>query len=228
MFHFDRISKTGRSVRFILVVLCITAVLIWAAACDLPFMDTEDPENETEEIHDDPTTTESAAETTAAETTPVETTAAPPTTLMTEPTISNPESMYTSYAHLESFDPATGLAQFDYFDMLRGQDAIDWLVAHEGYTLADATALVNDFADSEFVYKNVNPQLRTADMQDVTIRMMYEADGTQMPGADTTPLSYSEFVTLYTAHPAYVLNSFFYRVIVSDGIITEVHQVYWP
>lgn len=144
------------------------------------------------------------------------------------PTTLNTANMYSSYTHMESFDPSTGLAEFDYFDILKGQDAIDWLVDHEGYSVADATTLVNDFADSEFVYKNINPQLRIADMSAVSITMMYEADGTQVLGADTVPLTYSEFVTLYNAFPDLVLDSFFYHVTVVGDVITEVDQVYWP
>lgn len=149
-------------------------------------------------------------------------------TSASETEYSNPESMYSSYAHMVSFDPVNGLARFDYFDMLKGQAAIDWLVAHEGYTVADATALVNDFADSEFVYKNINPQLRTADMSEVDITMMYHSDGTQVPGAETVSLTYAQFVTLYSGHSSAVLESFFYYVTVSGGEITKVDQVYWP
>lgn len=190
--------------------------------------DTEGSVTTAQSIDPDPTTSsaETTVETTAESTT--ETTEETTDATTTEPSISNPESMYSSYAHMESFDPATGWATFDYFDILKGQDAIDWLVAHEGYTVADATALVNDFADSEYVYKNVNPQLRTADMQDVTITMLYHADGTPMPGAETIPLTYAEFVTLYNGHSAYVLDSFFYYVTVSGGEITRVDQFYWP
>lgn len=229
--------------RWIIVCVCLT-VFFLSAGCDLPILSSDTSEGEESLASSEPSDTEDITENTssgqetndseptitAAETTPETTPVTVPETTpaVTEPSISNPELMYTSYAHMVSFDTATGWATFDYFDMLRGQDAIDWLVANEGYTVTAATNLVNDFADSEYVYKNVNPELRTADMQAVTINMMYLSDGTQMTGAETTPLTYSEFVTLYTGHPAYVLDSFFYRVIVSDGVITQVNQVYWP
>jgi hypothetical protein len=225
--------------------VCLT-ILFLSTGCDFPIMGSETSENEETlaisetSLPEDITESTSAAETdgseattvsteTAPETIPETTVTVPETTpVVTEPSISNPELMYTSYADIVSFDPATGWATFDYFDMLRGQEAIDWLVANEGYTVTAATNLVNDFADSEFINKNINPELRTADMQAVTINMMYLSDGTKMTGAETTPLTYSEFVTLYNGHPAYVMDSFFYRVIVSDGVITQVDQVYWP
>ena len=54
--------------------------------------------------------------------------------------------MYSSYADLVSFDPETGIAKFDYFDMLRGKEAVDYLVEHKNYKLADAQELVDNFA----------------------------------------------------------------------------------
>lgn len=234
---------TRYHVRLWVVMGVCLAILFLSAGCDIPILSSETSEKEgtlitsvasdTEAITErtslteqtDPVTTTIAAETTA-ETTPE--TVPETTPAVTEPSISNPELMYTSYAHMVSVDGATGWATFDYFDMLRGAEAIDWLVANEGYTVTAATNLVNDFADSEYVYKNVSPELRTADMKTVAINMMYLSDGTQMAGAETTPLTYPEFVILYTTHTDYVLDSFFYQVVVEDGVITQVNQVYWP
>ena len=64
------------------------------------------------------------AQATAVPTTPVESAALPstPAAAIVTPapsiTAENPK-MYSSYADLVSFDPATGVAQFDYFDLLR-------------------------------------------------------------------------------------------------------------
>lgn len=141
----------------------------------------------------------------------------------------NPENMYSSYAFMKSFDPATGVASFDYFDMLKGQAAIDYLVTYEGYTPEDAATEVNDYADSEFVLKNVNPQLRHADMEAVSISMMYDASGVKSVDANTFALDYAEFLSLYQSHPDDVVEGdFFYYVTVSNDRITGVDQVYWP
>jgi len=166
-------------------------------------------------------TTETSTAASVTETTPA-------SESTTAETYVNPSNMYSSYAHMKTFDPLTGLAEFDYFDILRGADAIAWLVAEEGYTQAEAEAEVNNYADSEFVYKNVNPQLRTADMKTIPITMMYQADGTPVDGAETVALTYHEFRTLYAAHPDSVLDSFFYYCTVAGGTITKVDQVYWP
>ena len=145
--------------------------------------------------------------------------------------ITNPSSMYSSYADMVSFDPATGWAQFDYFNLLQGADAVKYLVDVKGYTQADAEAEVGDYADSEFINQNDNPQLRTADMSSVQIGMLYNPDGSQTASwADVDTKTYDEFKALYAAHPDQVLteSSFFYYVTVQGGIITKVTQVYWP
>ncbi len=137
-------------------------------------------------------------------------------------------NMYTSYADLVSFDPSSGEAEFDYWEMLQGDRAVEWLVEHEGYSLADAQEEVDNYADSEFIKKNTNPQLRMVDLSSVPLRMMYHPDGTMLTGAGPIATSYTDFCGLYAAHPNKVLHSFFYRVIVSDDASIRVDQVFWP
>lgn len=216
--------------RFIITVLCV-GLILGLSGCRLKTVFSGDDDGDDKK---DAETTEKTSSETVEETTTVkltETTESVPevtTTAAPAPTFANPASMYSSYAHMVSFDPATGWAEFDYFDILKGQDAIDWLVAEEGYTLAEAEEEVNNYADGEYVYKNVNPQLRTADMDAVSITMMYDAGGTQVDGAETVALTYSQFLALYTAHPNLVVDgAFFFHVTVSGGVITEVDQVYW-
>ena len=50
--------------------------------------------------------------------------------------------MYTSFAYMVSLDQATGVAEFDYFDMLKGADAVSWLVEMEGYSESAAEKIV--------------------------------------------------------------------------------------
>ncbi len=137
-------------------------------------------------------------------------------------------SMYTSYAHMIIFDVATGWAMFDYWDMLTGDAAVAWLVSREGYSETDAQTLVDGWADSEFIEKNTNPRLRVVDMSDVSIKMMYHADGSAVTDAIAVSLTFNEFRSLYGANPDGVLDSYFYKITVSGGDVTEVDQVYWP
>lgn len=183
------------------------------------------------------TTTTAAAETTTTATTPSDTTETTTTesssTTTTESTAAPTTtaagpSLYSSYALMKTYDALTGEAQFDYFDMLRGADAVQWLVTYEGKTEAEAQAIVDDYADSEFIMKNLNPRLRTIDLTDLPLKLMYFPDGTVVDGATPDDADINDLNTLYAAHPDLVLNSFFYFVEVSDGEVVLVEQVYWP
>ncbi len=137
-------------------------------------------------------------------------------------------NMYTSYAHMVAYDTATGWAMFDYWDMLTGDAAVAWLVSRDGYSETDAQTLVDGWADSEFIEKNTNPRLRVVDMSDVSIKMMYHADGSAVTDAIAVSLTFSEFRSLYGANPDGVLDSYFYKITVSGGEVANVDQVYWP
>lgn len=137
-------------------------------------------------------------------------------------------NMYSSYADMVSFDPETGWALFDYWDMLKGDEAKQWLVDHEGYTEANAKEYVDNMSDSEFVKKNTNPRLRAVDLSKVSIKMMFQQDGTPVAGAEPVTLTYAEFMNLYAAKPDAVLTSYFYYVTVQSGKVKTVEQPYWP
>ena len=83
-----------------------------------------------------------------------------------------------------SYDPAKGLADFDYFDLLQGADAVKWLVEHESYTQADAEAEVAGYADSEFIEKNTSNQLRTIDLDGIPITLMFDPETGDMLEVD--------------------------------------------
>jgi hypothetical protein len=137
--------------------------------------------------------------------------------------------MYASYADLISFDPDTGIAKFDYFDMLRGKDAVKFLVDHEGYTQSAAEDLVENFADSEFVKKNVNPQLRAIDIDDVPLKLMVKPNGDPVAGAEPISATAENFRAIYALNTSLLLESYFYYIHVDDGgKVTLVEQVYWP
>ena len=176
-----------------------------------------------------PTATPTATPETAT-TTPTltaETTTLSPTPSPT-PTPKGP-SMYSSYADLISFDPETGIAKFDYFDMLRGADAVKFLVDHEGYTQTNAQKMVDDFAESEFVKKNINPQLRAIDIDDVPLKLMVKPNGDPVDGAESVSVTAKEFRAIYALNTSLLLESYFFHITVDgDGKVTLVEQVYWP
>lgn len=144
------------------------------------------------------------------------------------PSPSNSAEIYSSYAHMVSFDPARGWADFDYFEMLRGEAAVKWLVEKEGYTQAAAQEEVDNFADSEFIEKNTNPQLRTIDLREIPLKLMYKPDGTMTDGATPIDGDLNDLFALYELDPTLVLDSFFYYIEAKNGSAVSVSQVYWP
>lgn len=145
-----------------------------------------------------------------------------------DPTPYNTMSFYSCYANMVSYDPATGWAEFDYFYMLTGQDAIDYLVDHEGYTVQAATNYVNDFGDGEFVLQNDNPGLRTIDLDTVPIKLMFHSDGTQVVDSISISATKADVDAVYAINPAYLFQYFFFYIHCdSDGNVILVEQVYW-
>ena len=135
--------------------------------------------------------------------------------------------MYSSYAHLVSFDTKTGIAQFDYFDYLKGQDAVNYLVEREGYTLENAQTEVANWPDSMFIEKNSSSQLRAVDLSSVPIYMIIDRDGYANEYYEPIKMNYKDFKNLYNSMPAVILDTYFYRVKVDDsGAIESITQIY--
>ena len=213
------------------IALLASALLLCSCAAPATPTPTSTP---SPAVSDTPAPTAAPTATPAA--TPVAETATPATTTAAtaaptaapSPTPKGP-AMYSSYADLISFDPETGIAKFDYFDMLRGADAVKFLVDHEGYTQTAAQKMVDDFADSEFVKKNTNPQLRAIDIDDVPLKLMVKPSGDPVDGAEPVSVTAKEFRAIYALNTSLLLESYFYYIHVdTDGNVTLVEQVYWP
>ena len=135
--------------------------------------------------------------------------------------------MYSSYAHLVSFDTRTGIAQFDYFDYLKGQDAVNYLVEREGYTLENAQTEVANWPDSMFIEKNSSSKLRAVDLSSVPIYMIVDRNGYANEYYEPIKMNYKDFKNLYNSMPVVILDTYFYRVKVDDsGAIESVTQIY--
>lgn len=173
---------------------------------------------------------ESAAPAPAATPSPspneLESVAPAPTATPSPPPAPTPR-MYSSYAHLVSFDTKTGIAQFDYFDYLKGQDAVNYLVEREGYTLENAQTEVANWPDSMFIEKNSSSQLRAVDLSSVPIYMIIDRNGYANEYYEPIKMNYKDFKNLYNSMPVVILDTYFYRVKVDDSGATEsVTQIY--
>jgi hypothetical protein len=146
-----------------------------------------------------------------------------------KPAIDNPQ-MYSSYAHLVSLDATTGYAQFDYFEQLTGDEAVDALVKYEGYDDVDAQAEVMNWGEGGFYEKNTDSQLRTVDLNTVDIRLIIKSDGMLIDDLGNPPKStFADILKIYNADKDYITDFYFYWVTVNDkGVVTKIEQVYRP
>ena len=177
-------------------------------------------------------TTEIPLETPASNITiaPTELTVQPQDTAtpQSEPTPYNTMEFYSCYANMISYNPSNGWAEFDYFYILKGQEAIDYLVEHDGYSQIDAENMVNDFADGEYVCQNNNTSVRTIDLDTVPIKLMFYSDGTQVTDSISVNSTSSDVTSLFNLNPDYLYKYFFFYIHCdSDGNVTLVEQVYW-
>lgn len=136
--------------------------------------------------------------------------------------------LYTSFAYMVAYHPSTGYADFDYFDLLQGESAVKWLVSQEGYSQAEAEEAVAGFADSEFIEKNINSQLRTINLSDLPLKLMYDKSGNMDDYVRPFDSTIDDLNALFALDSSLVLDSFFYKVHATDGTVISVEQVYWP
>ena len=88
---------------------------------------------------------------------------------------------------------------------------------------------MENFAESEFVKKNTNKQLRAVDLDDVDIKLMVQPNGDLVDGAESIAATLSDFKAIYALDTSLLLESYFYYITVdSDGHVSLVEQVYWP
>lgn len=147
------------------------------------------------------------------------------------PTLAPPQnpSMYDSDAFLVSFDASTGFAEFDFIVILQGDAAVQYMVSNQGKTLQEAQDIVDDWADSECIIKNDNPQLRTINMTSTDITMLFYPDGSEDYTLSGVSFTYNDFVNLYQNNFERIEYYLFYHIDVdSAGDVLVVSQVYWP
>lgn len=144
------------------------------------------------------------------------------------PPLPPPARMGEYYARLVSFDPNSFIGQFDDFQMLRGAEAVKYLVKEKGYTLKDAKAEVADYGDSEYIEVNTSHATVSYNLSNTNFSLMYQPNGEQMPGAEGVPSTSGDFLKLWQHNPSLLLDSYFFRVHDKNGEAVYVEQVYWP
>lgn len=138
--------------------------------------------------------------------------------------------MYSSFAYMRSFNPETGIAQFDYFEMLKGPDAVDYLINYEGYCSLVAETEIEKLGEDDFMEKNLGFELRQINLKKVPVLLLYTADGCSITDARGAETSFGDIVSLYNKDKTKLLLSSYYYITVDEdmGEVLMIEQVRKP
>lgn len=135
--------------------------------------------------------------------------------------------MFSSFAHMRSFDPKTGIAQFDFFEMLKGAEAVDYLINFEGYCSAAAETETEQLGEGDFLEKNLSYELRQINLKKVPVLLLYTVDGCSITDAQGVKTSFEDIVSLYNRDKTKLLLSGYYYITADEdtGEVLIVEQV---
>lgn len=128
---------------------------------------------------------------------------------MPEPEI--PASNNIKYGLLKGFDPATDIAHFQLFEMLFGQAAVDHLVQHEGYSVAEAWGHVDNMADMEYVTR-YSPTVQYVDIKEASFLLLYQPSGDEMPEPQGIPSNAGDFRAIWQVNPSLLMDNHHYEI----------------
>jgi hypothetical protein len=138
-------------------------------------------------------------------------------------------SLYSSYAWLDSFDKKTGLAKFDYAQMLFGHDKVEWLMKNKGMSEEDA-----ENSEPPYVIVNENPRLREINMKSLEIWLIPDHSlyscgivDDDVDWYNLYQVTYDEFALVYSKFPEVMTDQRFYYITVNDsGIAVKIEEIF--
>ena len=135
------------------------------------------------------------------------------------------QGMYSSYAYMRRFDPQSGIAQFDYFDVLTGSDAVNYLINCEGYCSLVAQEEVAKYEESDFLEVNPDGALWDIDLRQTGIKLLYKADGSFSEQA--AQASIEDVAAIWDADKSLLLQKHFYYITVDEatGQVLSIEQL---
>ncbi len=135
------------------------------------------------------------------------------------------QGMYSSYAYMRSFDPQSGIAQFDYFDVLTGSEAVNYLINCEGYCSLVAQEEVAKYEQTDFLEVNTDGALWGIDLNKTYIKLLYDVNGSFAEPAEET--SIEDFTSLWNADKSLLIQKYFYYITVDEatGQADSIEQI---
>ncbi len=125
-----------------------------------------------------------------------------------------PQPLYSSYAYLRRFDPKSGIAQFDYFDVLTGSDAVNYLINCEGYCSLVAQEEVAKYEETDFLEVNPDGALWDIDLAQTDIMLLYDENANFLKQARKA--SFDDVVKLWNQDKSLLLTSSYYYILVDE------------
>ena len=122
---------------------------------------------------------------------------------------------YSSYAYLRRFDPQSGIAQFDFFDVLTGSDAVNYLINCEGYCSLVAQEEVAKYEQTDFLEVNTDGTLWDIDLNKTEIKLLYDVNGSFEETAEDA--SIEDFTSLWNADKSLLMKKGFYYITVDEA-----------
>lgn len=132
------------------------------------------------------------------------------------------------YARLVNFDPDTNTAFFDEFEMLRGEEAVLFLMLQNGLSEEEARAEAAGLAESEFVTKDVSKEQRYFNIETVPFTLLYQPSGEMVTGNEGIPSNIGDFRAIWQLNPSLLRDTHFYRLSLTGEQLTFLEQMYWP
>lgn len=133
------------------------------------------------------------------------------------------------FARLKSYDPATGIAVFEAFEILEGQTAENYLRYELGYDDEDIDILYSSMEGYDFIYRDLKMPPIVINLDMVNLTLLYQPSGTPTKNLERIPSNGSDFRKLYQIKPYLLTGTPAYFIYVDmEGRPYLVEQTYPP
>ena len=133
------------------------------------------------------------------------------------------------FASLESFNPQTGIAVFNAYEILEGETARNYLMNELGYDEEGVEILYSGLDTYEHIIRPLNYPPIKINVDQVNWILQYQATGELGTSLDGIPSSGGDFRVLYKNKPDKLLSANTYFIDIDlNGKIYLIKQVYPP
>lgn len=129
-------------------------------------------------------------------------------------------------ASLQYYDPASYTGTFSCFEMLRGAEAVDYLVRKGYYSKAEAQGVVDGLSSEQFVPRPVSDNIRHYNLSNMSFMLLFQPSGEPEPGG--VPSSSGDFREIYKVNASLLTENCYYRIHLKGSQPVYLEQFVWP